>query len=159
MAKLIRNKEKVIIDDNLLKLLGYGEQIKQVRNCSNYFITNTGRVFSGKYKVEYETLLGQNYNCVIWKELRSRITNGYLSINITDDEGIRKREYIHYLVYEAFNNWVDRKVLKIVHIDKDKLNNNLNNLALEFRKKSDYQEQKNYLYRANTLGLNKNIRL
>ena len=147
IAKIIRNKEKVQSDSNLEKYLRYGEIVKTVHNCNGYFVTNTGRVFSGKYKIEYDTLQGDKYYCVVWKELRPRLTNGYLSVNITNDEGVRKREYIHYLVYEAFEGWVDRTVLKIVHRDHDKLNNNIGNLALVLRKKDDYQAHRSYVYR------------
>lgn len=149
MAKLIRNKEKVQIDDNLLKYLKYGEIVKPIPNYPNYFSTSLGRIFSGKYKIEYNTLKGEKYYCVVWKELRPRVTNGYLSVNVTDDYGVRKREYIHYLVYEAFEGWIDRSVLKIVHKDHDKLNNNLGNLAVALRKKDDYQAHRSYAYREN----------
>lgn len=159
MAKLIRSTEEVQLDQNILRKLEYGEEIRPIPGYQNYFVTNTGRVFSAKYKIEYTTLEKIEYRCVIWKELSQRLIRGYSAVNITNDESIRKTEYVHYLVYEAFEGWVDRKVLKIVHIDKDKLNNNLNNLALEFRKKSDYQVHKNYLYRANMLNLNKKIRI
>ena len=147
MARLIRNNEKVEADSNLEKYLSYGEIIKSIPNYDNYLITNTGRVFSGKYKIEYDTLTGENYYCTIWKELKLRIINGYLAVNITDNEGIRKTEYIHYLVYRTFEGWVDKSVLKIVHKDHDKLNNRVSNLAVTFRKKTDYQAHKNYAYR------------
>lgn len=147
MARLLKNNEKVQIDNNLLKYLKYGEQIKPIPNHNAYFITNTGRVFSGKKKIEYETLKGEKYYCIVWKELKQRLTNGYLSVNITDDEGIRKREYVHHLVYRSFEGWIDKTVLKIVHRDKDKLNNNINNLGVAFRKKNDYQAHRSYAYR------------
>ena len=147
MARLIRNNEKVEADSNLQKYLSYGEIVKPVPNCNGYFVTNTGRVFSGKMKIEYNTIVGEKYHVIVWKELRQRLTNGYYSINITDNDGIRKREYVHYLVYEAFEGWVDKSVLKIVHIDHDKLNNNLSNLGVQFRKKTDYQAHRNYAYR------------
>lgn len=54
MARLVRNNEKVQIDANLEKYLKYGEIVKPVPNCNGYFVTNTGRVFSGKYKIEYD---------------------------------------------------------------------------------------------------------
>lgn len=148
MAKLIRNKEIVQIDSNLMKYLRYGEEVRPIPNYNNYFATSLGRIFSGKYKIEYNTLQGEKYYCVVWKELKPRLTNGYLSVNITNNEGIRKREYVHYLIYETFESWVDRTVLKIVHRDKDKLNNKINNLAVALRKKNDYQAHRSYVYRA-----------
>lgn len=147
MARLIRSNEKVQIDANLKKYLKYGEIVKPVPNHNGYFVTNTGRVFSGKKKIEYNTLRGEKYQCVIWKELRQRLTNGYYSVNITNNEGVRKREYVHYLIYETFEGWIDRTVLKIVHKDHDKLNNNLGNLGVVLRKKTDYQAHRSYAYR------------
>lgn len=147
MARLIRTKEPVQIDDNLLKYLKYGETVKPIPNHNNYFATNTGRIFSGKYKIEYDTLQGSKYYVIVWKELKPRVINGYLAINITNDYNQRKTEYIHYLAYIAFNNYLDKSVLKIVHRDKNKLNNNISNLDLTFRKKDDYQAHKSYAYR------------
>lgn len=147
MARLIRNTEQVEIDSNLEKFLYYGEIIKPIPYYKNYFVTNTGRVFSAKRKIEYDTLRGDNYHCILWKEIKPRLINGYLALNIINDEGNRKTEYIHYLVYISFNNYLDKRVLKIVHRDHNKLNNNINNLAVTWRKKGDYQEHKNWLYR------------
>lgn len=79
--------------------------------------------------------------------MSQRLTNGYYSVNITNNSNTRKREYIHKLVYEAFNGIVDTTVLKIVHKDHDKLNNNVDNLAITWRKKSDYRSHKNYAYK------------
>ena len=147
MAKRLRNTDHLEVDSNLEKLLFYGEEAKKVVNCNNYFVTNFGRVFSSKYKLEYETLEGEKYHAVIWKELSQRLTNGYYSVNITNNSNTRKREYIHKLVYEAFNGIVDTTVLKIVHKDHDKLNNNVDNLAITWRKKSDSRSHKNYAYK------------
>lgn len=147
MARLIRNTEQVQIDDNLLKYLRYGEIVKPIPQYTNYFAANTGRIFSGKYKIEYDTLQGSKYYVIVWKELKQRVINGYLAINITNDYNQRKTEYIHYLVYIAFNNYLDKSVLKIVHRDKNKLNNNLSNLDITWRKKEDYQAHKIYVYR------------
>lgn len=149
MAKLIRNTEQVQIDSNLLKYLKYGEIVKPIPQYPNYFVTNFGRVFSAKKKIEYDTLRGDSYQAILWKELKPRLTNGYLSVNVTNNQNERKREYIHKLVYEAFNNIVDTTVLKIVHIDHDKLNNNIDNLAINWRRKNDYRSHKNYIYKAN----------
>jgi len=147
MAKRKLNTDKLNIDENILKLMQYGEQIKPIPNHKNYYVTTFGRVFSNKYLVQYKTLEGQEYYYVVWKELKQRVTNGYYCVNITNNNGDRKREYIHKLVYETFNNFVDTTVLKIVHRDKNKLNNRVGNLAVTWRKKTDYQAHKNYAYR------------
>ena len=108
MAKRKLNRDRLEVDENVLKLLKYGEEIKPIRNCNNYYVTTHGRVFSNKYMVQYQTLEGEEYYYVVWKELKQRLTSGYYCVNITDNEGIRRREYIHKLVYETFNNFVDR---------------------------------------------------
>lgn len=147
MAKRKLNRDRLNIDENILKLMVYGEQIKPIPNHKNYYITSFGRVFSNKYKVEYRTLEGEEYYYVTWKELKQRVVNGYYCVNISDDEGVRKRHYVHKIVYETFNNFVDTTTLKIVHRDKNKLNNRVGNLAVTWRKKTDYQAHKNYAYR------------
>ena len=138
MAKRKLNKDKLEIDENVLKLMAYGEEIRPIRDCNNYYVTSFGRVFSNKYLVQYKTLEGEEYYYVVWMELKQRLTN---------NSGVRKREYIHKLTYETFNNIVDTTVLKIVHRDKNKLNNRVGNLAVTWRKKTDYQAHKNYAYR------------
>ena len=147
MAKRKLNKDKLEIDENVLKLMAYGEEIRPIRDCNNYYVTSFGRVFSNKYLVQYKTLEGEQHYYVVWMELKQRLTNGYLCVNITNNSGVRKREYIHKLTYETFNNIVDTTVLKIVHRDKNKLNNRVGNLAVTWRKKTDYQAHKNYAYR------------
>ena len=52
MAKRKLNKDKLEVDENILKLMQYGEQIKPIRNCNNYYVTTFGRVFSNKYMVQ-----------------------------------------------------------------------------------------------------------
>lgn len=147
MAKRKLNRDRLEVDENVLKLLKYGEEIKPIRNCNNYYVTTHGRVFSNKYMVQYQTLEGEEYYYVVWKELKQRLTSGYYCVNISNNEGVRKREYVHKLVYQTFNNFVDTTTLKIVHRDKNKLNNRVGNLAVTWRKKTDYQAHKNYAYR------------
>ena len=77
MAKRKLNKDKLQVDENILKLMAYGEQIKPIRDCSNYYVTTFGRVFSNKYMVQYETMEGEQYYYVVWKELKQGVTNGY----------------------------------------------------------------------------------
>lgn len=76
--------------------------------CSNeYYITKTGRIF--RYIDDFELLPSLDHN-------------GYNRI------GIKGKKYsIHRLVYISFFGNID-KVLVIDHIDRNKLNNNLDNL-------------------------------
>ena len=91
MAKRKLNRDRLEVDENVLKLLKYGEEIKPIRNCNNYYVTTHGRVFSNKYMVQYQTLEGEEYYYVVWKELKQRLTSGYYCVNITDNEGIRRK--------------------------------------------------------------------
>ena len=149
MAKLIRNTEQIQTDSNLQKLLYYGEKVKPIPQYPNYFASSFGRVFSAKKKIEYTTTTGNKYQAIIWKELKPRLINGYFGINITNEENERKTEYIHHLVYIAFHQYLDKSVLKVVHIDHNKLNNNIDNLGITWRRKNDYRAHKSYIYRAN----------
>lgn len=147
MAKLIRNSKAVEPDENLYKYLSYGEEIKPIPCYKNYFVTNTGRVFSGKKTIEYETLRGESLFCIVWKELKKRKVSGYWAVNLMSSEGKKETKYIHYLVYISFTTrFFDSKVLKIVHINKNKLDNSVSNLSVVFRKKTDYAAHKNYAY-------------
>ena len=74
MARRLRNTDHLEVDSNLEKLLYYGEEAKKVIGCNNYFVTSFGRVFSSKYKLEYETLEGEKYHAVICFRWNSRIT-------------------------------------------------------------------------------------
>ena len=136
MAKRKLNKDKLEVDENILKLMQYGEQIKPIRNCNNYYVTTFGRVFSNKYMVQYTTLEGEEYYYVVWTELKQRLTNGYYCVNISNNQGVRKREYIHKLVFEAFNGSYNEYFFKIVFKDKNPENCSINNLKLEFKNKS-----------------------
>lgn len=148
MAKVKKIYESVKPDSNLFKQLYYGETVKECIGYKNYFVTNTGRIFSAKKIIIWTTIEGKEYQSIAWKELKCRIIRGYKALNITNSNGIRETVYLHNLVKETFDNAkVDKTVLKIVFIDKNKLNCNYSNLALAFRNKKDYQAHKNYAYK------------
>ena len=46
MAKRKLNRDRLEVDENILKLMRYGEEIKPIRGCNNYYVTSFGRVFS-----------------------------------------------------------------------------------------------------------------
>lgn len=81
---------------------------------TSYYITEDGRCFNtntGKY------LKGQ-YNC----------KNGYLSFNITLNDGSKKRIYAHRAVAEAYLPAPNEHQTQINHIDGNKKNNCVDNL-------------------------------
>ena len=55
----------------------------------------------------------------------SKTQKGYLKVMLTDINGIRKGRFVHRLVAECY---IHDSKLQINHIDKNKQNNNVNNL-------------------------------
>ena len=94
---------------------------KDIKNYEGlYQVSNIGRVRS-----LYTTQFG-----VLHKRIRILTPtdngNGYLIISLSKNKK-RKKKYIHRLVAEAFIN-NDKNYKIINHIDKNKQNNNVNNL-------------------------------
>lgn len=122
--------------NKLKELLYYGETVKPVSGFTNYYVTNLGRVFSAKKQVQYRTLSGMEYNCIIWKELKQFYTHKYKTVTLTDKGKKRKNIYVHKLIYENFIGEYDKQYFKIVYKDNDTENCTLDNLKLDFRNKS-----------------------
>ena len=157
MAKLTKNKIDVV-DAAIKQHLMYGEEIKKVGDdFPFYYATSYGRIFSNKQKIDYKMQSGEVYTSIVWKELKQRKTskdNSYLSVNLYDKNGKKVRRYVHHLVFKAFNNnsLMDFNTIKIVHIDKNKENNRLNNLQIAWRKQTAYQDHRNYTYKSNMIA-------
>lgn len=85
-------------------------------NVYKYSIDDLGNVYS-------------NYTGV-WRKM-SPITNpsGYLTLGLTDVNGVRKTYFIHRLVYTAFNNLEYRGDYDVHHKDYNKDNCSLKNLS------------------------------
>lgn len=122
--------------ENLKKLLYYGEEVKPVLGFTNYYVSNLGRVFSAKKQVNYKTLGGIEYNCVIWRELKAFYTHQYKTVTLVDKGKKRKNIYVHKLIYETFIGDYDKQYFKIIYKDNDTENCTLDNLKLDFRNKS-----------------------
>ena len=122
--------------NNLEKQLYYGEIVKPVMDWDGYYVTNLGRVFSAKKKINYETLEGVKYGATIWKELKPFYTGKYKTVTLVEKGKKRKNILIHKLVYEAFNGKYDTKYFKVVYKNEDTENCTLDNLRLDFRNKS-----------------------
>ncbi|WP_455543856.1 hypothetical protein [Intestinibacter sp.] len=124
-------------DKYLQSLLYYGEEVRPVQEFSNYWITNLGRVFSSKKRVNYKTLQGVEYECIIWKELKIFYLNGkYKAVTLTEKGNKRKNVYIAQLVYETFIGKYDKHFYKVCYKDRDTENCNLSNLYLDIRNKT-----------------------
>lgn len=136
--------------NNLDKFLYYGEIVKPILDWDNYWVTNLGRVFSSKKKVEYKTLNGNNYSCIVWRELKPFYTGKYKTVTLVEKGKKRKNILIHKLVYEAFNGKYDTHYFKIIYKNGDTENCTLDNIRLDFRNRSraslmQYTKQKHLL--------------
>lgn len=118
--------------------------IKSVQNCPNYFITDTGDVYSRRI------LLNGNQ---LWRKMKPCIqSSGYFQVNFWNNES---RKYacklVHRLVGEAFIPNPQNKP-QINHKDGNPLNNNIdnlqwvtaaeNNIDKQIRNKSIIQQRK-----------------
>ena len=117
-----------------------GERATLILGYEDYYITTTGRVFSAKKKVEYETLNGVKYQAIVYKELNQMNVKGYKVVSLSRRKEGAKKFYIHDLVYRNF----------IGDFNKQE-DNNLNNLMLEFRKKDSKFIEK-YFYQKKLLN-------
>lgn len=140
-------------------LLFKGEHYKVIEGFNQYIITDFGRVFSAKCTITTRTLEGLEYYAYIFKELKASVNNrGYEVVSLVATNrvpGEKKRQVkkflVHDLVYRSFIGNFNKGFLRIKHLDKNKLNNNLHNLDLEFRRKDkDFIER--YYYQTRLLS-------
>jgi hypothetical protein len=104
--------------------------MKDVVNFEDtYTISITGEIISKPRK-------GGN-NSVIKPKVMQPFNNGtgYLQVNLTNSDGIRKKYYVHRLVYETFAGPIPEGY-EIDHIDCNKTNNAIENLQLLTRKEN-----------------------
>lgn len=96
------------------KKVDFGENISEKET---YLISNHGRLKS----LKVDKIVGVLKN-------QSEIA-GYKSIHIKQKSGKTTARYIHKLVAEAFIEKTSEDQTFVIHIDYDKLNNNVNNLS------------------------------
>ena len=131
-------------DRNFKLYLYPNETAKAVEGFEDYLVTDTGRVLSTKKRVRTTTLEGKTYEAIIYRELKATLVRGYKTVTLSDKKK-RKNCYIHELVFKTFIGEYDKCYFKIKHINQDKLDNSLENLKLEFRKKDSKFIEK-YVY-------------
>lgn len=137
------------MDHNLKLALYPGETVRPIEGFEGYLVTSTGRVLSAKKKVTTTTLDNKTYECIIYKELKTSIVRGYKTVNLSSNK-TRKKFYVHELVLNNFLGQFDKAYFKIRHINNDKLDNRLENLKLEFRRK-DQKFIDKYVYQSKLL--------
>lgn len=139
-----------LLSSNLKYILDEGEVAKYIYGHDEYIVTNKGRVFSAKKTNQYVTLKGKVYKATTYRELKAFNIRGYkavcLSIKNEFGQSKGKNCYIHDLVILGFYGYYDRQYLKIIHKNRKKDDNRLENLKLSFRKKDkefieEYEEQ------------------
>lgn len=142
--------------NGIQKLLFEGEVYKVVEAYNQYIVTNYGRVFSAKRTVTTRTLEGLEYYAYRFKELKASINNrGYEVVSLVATKkraGEKKRDVkkflVHDLVFRSFVGDFNKAFFRIKHLDGNKLNNNLHNLDLEFRRKDkDFRDKYYYQVR------------
>jgi DNA-directed RNA polymerase specialized sigma subunit len=97
---------------------------KKIPNHSDYEVSNTGKVRSWKIPRSKKRATQP-------KILKNRINDkvGYYNVTIYNDQGILKTHYIHRLVAQTFIPTEDPRHTVVRHLDDNRLNNNLENLA------------------------------
>lgn len=88
------------------------EIFKIIENYDKYLITNTGKIYS---------LISNGFLSL------KKNTDGYYKISLRNNNKKSKTIYVHKLVAKIFIPNPDNKK-SVTHIDKNKLNNNINNL-------------------------------
>lgn len=78
----------------------------------NYMISTYGRIFNHK----------------LGREIKGGDHNGYKRVNMTNSDGNYLSRYVHKLVGITFLQPVEGDNMTIDHIDRNKQNNNINNL-------------------------------
>lgn len=144
---------KDLVKESLNSYLLPGEKAKAILGYEDYFITSKGRVFSSKTSIHYKTLNNTKYGCVIWKELKPFLAKGYYRVTLSNKK-MKKNCYIHDLVFTQFVGEYSKYYFRIKHINKKKLDNRLENLTLEFRRKDrefldEYEYHKKFISHLN----------
>ena len=91
-----------------------------IPNCSNYFISNLGRVYYKNHKFPNWKLREEN-DFVIDKD-------GYYRVNYKTDTGKSVFEPVHRVVAKVFLENNDENKTQVNHIDANRLNNKVSNL-------------------------------
>jgi hypothetical protein len=91
-----------------------------------YLASKDGRIFSLLNNIELTDNTAQQFNC------------RYKLFHLRNSNGITKAYYTHLIIYKTYNNiHINTKLNGVIdHIDRNKLNNNLDNLRLVSHKEN-----------------------
>ena len=95
-----------------LSNLPTGEEAREITDFPDYYVTDTGRVFSAKSKRGY-------------LEIKQLIRNSYHAVNLRNN-GKQVKKYVHRLVATEWYGY--HKGLVVNHKDENKTNNRVENL-------------------------------
>lgn len=109
----------------------YMEEWRVITDFPNYYVSNLGNVKNIKTS----------------KIMKQTIKSGYYHVCLTN-ETIKKIFKIHRLVALSFINNPENKP-EVNHEDKNKLNNNVNNLSWMTRKENNQHKTTNLIYKSN----------
>lgn len=97
---------------------------KQIPNHPHYEVSNQGNIRS--WKIPRSKKIA-NTPRLLKKKLNTK--TGYYNVTIYDQSGILKTHYVHRLVAQTFIPTDDPKHTVVRHLDDNRLNNNVENLA------------------------------
>ena len=97
--------------------------VKRLKDYPNYEIHQDGSIWRRTHHTSYGTFLKR-------KQIKPyKAKNNYLMVSLHDNDGNRKRFYVHRLVYMAFYGEIP-KGMEIDHADTNRANNAVSNLRL-----------------------------
>lgn len=123
----------MLIDIMLGRMMNDGEYVKEIEGFKGYYITNFGRVISGKKTRKNKTLKGDIHVVRIYRVLKPFNTGGYDRVTLVKN-GRKHNMYVHELVMANFRGLHNKANVRIEHLDGDKSNNNVENLIFALRK-------------------------
>lgn len=107
-----------------------GEIWKLIPNCTNYYVSNLGRVFVINNKYPNGKLKDEKDFCID--------KDGYYRMNYRKTDGKYSFEPIHRLVAKLFIPNINKDKTQVNHIDSNRLNNKVSNLEWVTPKENVY---------------------
>lgn len=119
----------------LERMMNDGEYAREIEGFEGYYVTNFGRVISGKKRKKHKTIKGEIHEVILYKVLKAFNTGGYDRVTLVK-KGRKYNIYVHELVMANFRGLHNKANVRIEHLDGDKTNNNVDNLTFALRRTS-----------------------